>query len=102
MREKVIIFDGEKDQVIGAPYFFQDERIRDLNKEQVLEIYKGTRVKLHVAKEYEEVFDEMKLTYIHQMQRGLDILKIMVKDMYGDDIGEVLINQVETNLKQVS
>ena len=97
MREKVIIFDGEKDQLIGAPYFFQDERIRDLSKDQVLELYKQTRVKHHAVSS----FSDRDPDYFYQISRGLNILKTMVKDMFGDDIGELLIVQIETNLKLV-
>jgi hypothetical protein len=98
MREKVIIFDGEKDQLIGAPYFFQDERIRDLNKDQVLELYKQTRIKHYTV----VLFSDRDPGYVYQISRGLNILKQMVLDMWGDDIGALHINQIETNLKMVS
>lgn len=101
MRERVMIFDGVKDQEIGAPYFFQDERIRDLDKNGVVNMYKNTRVRLHVFKELDGQAGDL-TEHIHKTERGLNILRQMVKDMCGDDIGELIINKIETSLKKVT
>jgi hypothetical protein len=94
MRETVIISNGELDLEIGAPYFFQDERIRDLNKDQVNQMYKHTAVKEKAL----SISDPASKT-LHKVQRGLNILDQMVKDMNGDEIGLVIITDIQTQLK---
>ncbi len=94
MRETVIISDGELDQEIGAPYFFQDERIRNLNKDQVTQLYKHTAVKEKVL-----LISDPASKTLHKVQRGLNILDQMVRDMHGDEIGLVIINSIKTQLK---
>ena len=93
MREKVIISDGVLDHEIGAPYFFQDERIIDLNKDQVINLYKHTAVKEKVM----SIFDPTSKT-LYKVQRGLNILDQMVRDMNGDAIGISIITEVQTQL----
>lgn len=100
MRETVIIFDGVKDLEIGAPYFFQHERIRDLNKEQVKELYTYTAIKASVVKAVDEDtgVNPNDPDQVYKLERGLAILEQMVKDMYGDEIGLVIINDIQTQL----
>jgi hypothetical protein len=93
MRETVIINDGELDQEIGAPYFFQDERITDLNKDQVINLYKHTAIKERVLS-----VTDPRSNKLYKLQRGIGILDQMVKDMNGDAIGLAIINEIQTQL----
>lgn len=81
-RERVIIFDGEKEQVIGAHYFYQDERIKDLIPNDVTSLFKSTYLY------------SLANTNI-QIIRGLGILEKMILDFYGDVKGSKIINQLK-------
>jgi len=97
MREKVIISDGVLDHEIGAPYFFQDERIIDLNKDQVINLYKHTAIKERVIS-----ISNPRSNKLYKVQRGLAILDQMVRDMNGEEIGWVIINEINTQLNLAS
>lgn len=97
MREKVIISDGVLDHEIGAPYFFQDERIIDLNKDQVINLYKHTAIKERVIS-----ISNPRSNKLYKVQRGLGILDQMVRDMNGDEIGLVIITEINTQLNLAS
>jgi hypothetical protein len=92
MRQTVIINDGELDQEIGTPYFFQDERISNLNKDQVTELYRHTAVK-EMALRSADPNDQL-----NKVRQGLDILGQMVKDMHGDAKGLVIIHGIKRQI----
>jgi hypothetical protein len=105
MREKVIIFDGDNSHEIGAPYFFQHKKIRDLSKERVKEIYTSTLI-------YVKVLTDVKNKSIQgpivkmvssgetliKAERGLSILRQMVIDMWGDKIGTAIVEPLKTKV----
>jgi len=97
MREKVIISDGVLDHEIGALYFFQDERIIDLNKDQVINLYKHTAIKERVIS-----ISNPRSNKLYKVQRGLGILDQMVRDMNGDAIGISIITEIKTQLNLAS
>jgi hypothetical protein len=94
MRETVIIFDGVSVQEIGAPYFFQDRRIKDLNKDQVLKKYIHTLYYLKLLK-------DIRIKNLGKLERGLAILKQMVLDMHGDVNGNVILIGLDNKLKLI-
>ena len=96
MRETVIISDGEKDLVIGVAYFFQDEEIIDLKKDEVTQLYKHTAIK-EVALRISDPLNQ-----IDKVRRGLSILGQMVRDMHGDEIGLILITEIKTQVNLAS
>lgn len=103
MRQTVIIFDGEKDQEIGAPYFFQHPLIRDLNEEQVRDLYLSTATYDNVLTNIKDQRHLLKEKYqdpeFHEKVRsGLSILEQMVIDMHGDKLGRDFICAVKLNL----
>jgi len=85
------------DHEIGAPYFFQDERIIDLNKDQVINLYKHTAIKERVIS-----ISNPRSNKLYKVQRGLAILDQMVRDMNGEEIGWVIINEINTQLNLAS
>lgn len=105
MREKVIIFDGESSHEIGAAYFFQHKKIIDLSKEQVKEVYTSTLI-------YVKVLTDVKNKAIKgpivemvssgetliKAERGLNILRQMVIDMWGDRIGAAIVEPLKTKV----
>jgi len=91
MRETVIVNDGELNQEIGAPYFFQDNRIRDLNKDQITQMFRHThdlKVKLRKSDP-----DDI----LHKVGRGLNILGCMLEYMYDGESGHIVIHKIKTN-----
>lgn len=101
MREKVIIFDGNNPVEIGAEYFFQHPSIRDIDKFKARSILQATLVFEDTIKEImsnpnllEEVKEDViTVEYLSRVTRGRKILEHMVKDMWGDDVGSIIINK---------
>jgi hypothetical protein len=102
MREKVIIFDGENSYEIGATYFFQHEKIRDLDKHDVKRLYIATLIYVKVltdVKNKELSGPIVKMVSngnnLNRAGRGLAILRQMVLDMWGDDIGSAIVEPLK-------
>jgi hypothetical protein len=98
MKGTVIIYDGKKAHEIGLPYFFQDSKIENLNKEQIKHRYKSTLIYLKVLRDMldnnpDDLVAEAKDPgYLPKVEKGLDILKQMVMDMYGEKEGTSIVN----------
>lgn len=96
MNRTAIIFDGENDHEIGTEYFFQHPLIRDLNKEQVKELYISTATYENVlAIEYCDSPSHEKV------KTGLAIMEQMVIDMWGNVKGNSIIQVTNKFIHEV-
>lgn len=85
-REKVIVFNGRDVYEIGAPYFFQDRRIKNLNDSQIKEMYSATLAYVKVLKEVQKINSHIieiakSPEYLAKAERGLYIMEQMLEDI---------------------
>ena len=107
MKRRVIIFDGENTHEIGASYFFQHPKIKDLNKEQAKLLYMATAsFEYTLAKGHTDNPELVNVEYrdpevLVKVRGGLSILEQMVRDMYGDLIGTAIIIKTKKLINEV-
>ena len=107
--EKVIIFDGEQSHDIGIEYFFQHPVIERIGKSDIVHYYKATAIfrdtlkqviKAHKVNESTTESIKHYMNMLNQVTGGENMLRIMLKDLVGDEVGSTVILLVEQLIKE--
>lgn len=109
MEKKVVIFNGENVEEISLDYFFQDPRIEGLTPMQVVKLYQETAVFANLLDMLPGLIESGSVSnideryldsdFVKTCRQGLYILEGMVMDMFGDYIGNKIIEDTLKNLE---
>ncbi len=94
--KNAILFDGENIRTIDLDYFFQDEWIANMSKQDVEEAYINTLTLQDVTEQLlKDPETRESQPDIDKIKRGNSILRGMLRDMYGDHDALKIINKIE-------
>ena len=84
---QVALFNGEDILYIDNKYFFQDPKIEALTPETTVELYQTTEIFVSTMNLIEgpDKGDSVEPKLKKQIEAGLEITKIMVRDLYGEE-----------------
>lgn len=104
MKNTAVVFDGKNDHEIHAENFFQHPVISELTAHKAIDLFSTTKVfeeALKLANKNQEYHDkESAEQYISAVTKGREILEVMIKDFYGDDCGEFIINSANNVINE--
>lgn len=102
---KAIIFDGDREYIINVDFFYQNLLISDKSRLEILNLYECNKIYELTAKQVRDqglmdIIPAVNDSMINSVVKGNSLLTGMIIDMNGEVLGNALIKQIDSNLKQ--
>lgn len=106
--KNVIIYTGDILRRVNLDYFFQDEFIDSITKDDIIDVYANQKVFVTLTKNavrgevdgisnehIQDLLAKDRLAF-PKMEKGLELLEGMIMDMHGDKAGKIILKNVNT------